>query len=247
MDRERRQYSRTKPGAGYRIDCYSTDFRREGSSRHSLAIKFIDFSSKGACIVTPGRLRRGITLMVQVRHVEDRSRFKGKAVVRWSETLRRNGKEAHIAGLEFTDVLEARGERMTFLRQWARGLGLITPDEIRRKRKRAVLEKARVQMTPSSVMKAVGLPSNAAWCVVDLSESKVHLVANRRMKPGRAVSLKIQFGLPAVTVRAEGTVTYSERNLLSLEPRYPTEIKLTKLSDDDAARLRLVLKSFDPE
>ena len=156
MGQERRKFPRGRPESGYQIACYPTAFRKEGDSTRSLATKFIDLSSKGACIVTPGRLRPGVILTVHVRHTQDRSRFKGKAVVRWAKTLKRNRKEAHIAGLEFTEILDARGERMMFLRKWARGLGLLTPEERRQNQKKSVLQKARIRIfEPRSFLESI--------------------------------------------------------------------------------------------
>ena len=147
--------------------------------------------------------------------------------------------------LHFEENRGQLDERVSYV---ARGLGyqlLLTPEERKRGRKQAVLEKARIRISTSGIASALGLSANSAWCVVDLTAATIHAVANRKLASGRKVKMTITFENPTYVIHAEGAVRYCERNLLSLEPRYPTEIELGSLSHDDEAKLRLVLQSFD--
>jgi hypothetical protein len=238
MQAERRKHPRTKPDSTFRFTCYNADFEEHPLHRTNLALKAVDISAKGLCIVTSGRLRAGVTLMVLIDVPDSDVRFRGKAVVRWSQTLHHQGREAHVAGVELTQVLEARGEKVRFLASNMRD----RTAETQRQHARIMIDSAEVLCLPDGLWSSLGFSSNAAKSLVDLSESGCQIISLKKLEPGQHVKLRISFKRPDVVVQASGEVRWSRRDTLTLEPRYPTGIQFRELSRDDEARLRLAMK-----
>jgi c-di-GMP-binding flagellar brake protein YcgR len=237
MPEERRKYPRSKPDPVLRIFCATAEFEEKPLHRTNLALKWLDVSAKGSCIVTSGRLRVGVQLMVTIDVPDTTVRFRAKAAVRWSQSLQHKGREAEVAGIEFMEVLEAQGEKVQFLRSWWRGP---LEGEIR-KHKRVAFEGAKVECLPSGLWSALGLSSNAARSLTDVSEGGCQFVASRKLEPGSRVKVRISFKHPSVTVQAEGEVRWCNRDTNSLEPRYATGIEFRDISREDEARLRVAL------
>jgi hypothetical protein len=238
MPEERRKYPRSKPDPTLRLLCHNAEFDEKPLHRTNLCLKWLDVSAKGACIVTPGRLRVGVQLMVIIEVPETSVRFRGKAVVRWAQTLQHQGREAHVAGMEFMEVLEAQGDKVQFLKSWWRGP--VEVDE-RRKHQRMLLEGVQIECQPCGVWSALGFSSNAARSLTDLSEGGCQIVASRKLEPGSRVKIKLTFKKPAVVVQGEGEVRWCNRDTLSLEPRWPAGIEFRDFSHADEARLKLAL------
>jgi len=237
MQTERRKHPRSKPDSTFRFTCYNADFKEHPLHRTNLAIKGVDISPKGLCVVTAGRLRVGVGLVVHIDVPDSDVRFRGKGLVRWSQTLQHQGREAHVAGIELTQVLEARGEKVRFLSSdWRE-----TSEDTRRAHVRLLLE-AEVVCQPDGLWSSLGLSSNVAKNLLDLSENGCQIVSLKKLEPGSRVKIRISFKKPDVVVQAAGEVKWSRRDTLTLESRYPTGIQFTTLSRDDEARLRLAIK-----
>src|SRR5260221_4978008 len=104
MGRDRRRHSRVM-NKDASVACTSAEFARPGSASYNLAVKLLDTSASGACVVTKGRLREGIKVMVGVILPRQGARIMSRAVVRWSTTVESKGRTAHVAGLQFDRTL----------------------------------------------------------------------------------------------------------------------------------------------
>ena len=224
-----------------RVQCYSADFAGNPFQRNNLAVRCLDLSAGGACIVTPGRLRVGAPLVISVDVPDTATRFRGKAIVRWSQSVEKQGREAHVCGMQFTEIQECQGEKVAFL---GSGLRAVLPADDRQKHRRVLVKEAEVTCTVAGLMGALGLSGNIAKSLVDVSEGGCKLILEKRVDVGQKVKVQLTFKHPALKVNGDGIVRRCERDTLQLAPKYETGIEFQHLSNDDAAHLRLVLKEF---
>lgn len=244
MPPERRKYLRRKPDAGVRVTAESATAAAGGTGvRSNCAVKLIDVSDKGACLVTTGRLRAGAELIVRIFIEGTGDLYAAKAVIRWAQTWTHNNREADVAGIEFMQVLEVRGERFRSMASWAASVPTSGVDK--RQQKRRLLESSKVSCVVAGLFNALGLSSNCATGLVDLSEGGCQLLASKKLEPGTRIKLTLGFKNPTVELNVTGEVRHSTRDTLTLEPRYTTGIAFGKLSHDDEGRLLMVLRAMD--
>jgi hypothetical protein len=241
MQTERRRHPRVKPDALFRVQTYSADFAENPLHRTNLALRCLDLSARGACIVTPGRLRVGAAVVIAIDIPDTATRFRGKAVVRWSQSVEKQGREAHVAGMEILEVQECQGERVGFMSGASKNL---LPADGRQKHRRMLANETEVSCIVSGFMGALGLSGNIAKTLVDLSEGGCKLILEKKVEAGQKVKLHFAFKHPALNVNGEGVVRRCDRDTLSLAPKYETGIEFQNMGNEDAAHLRLVLKSL---
>jgi c-di-GMP-binding flagellar brake protein YcgR len=239
---ERRKHPRVKPDPLFHIQCYTADFAENPLHRTNLAVRCMDLSARGACIVTPGRLRIGAPLVLAINIPDTATRFQGRAVVRWAQSVEKQGREAHVAGLEILEVQECQGERVEFM-SGAAGRSLLAADN-RQKHRRMLVKEAEVTCTVSGLMGALGFSGNIAKSLVDISEGGCKLVLEKKVEPDHKVKLHFAFKHPALKVSTEGIVRSCVRDTMVLAPKYDTGIEFHNIPNSDAANLRLVLKSL---
>lgn len=241
MQTERRKYPRVKPDSQFRVQCYTADFAENPLHRTNLAQRCLDLSAKGACVVTTGRLRVGASLVLAIDIPDTATRFRGKAVVRWSQSVEKQGREAHVAGMEILEVLECQGERVGFM---AGGMRNVLPEDTRQKHRRVLVSEAEVTCQAAGLLGSLGLTGNVAKKLVDVSEGGCKLILEKKIEVGHRVKLQFSFKHPALKVSTEGIVRRCDRDTLVLTPRYETGIEFQTISNEDAAHLRLVLKTL---
>jgi hypothetical protein len=246
MRTERRKHPRRSPDKGVGVTCMSSTAAsgsQATTSRSNVAVKLVDVSDKGACLVTTGRLRAGAELLVRLFVEGTDDLYAAKAVVRWAETWTKNGREADVAGIEFMQVQEIRGTRFHPMTSWAPAVP--TRAEDKRKQKRRLLETSKVSCVATGLFNFLGMASNLATHLVDLSESGCQINASKKLEPGTKVKVTLAFKKPDVEISLLGEVKYANRDTLSLEPRYSTGIEFGKQSHDDEGRLLMVLRAMD--
>jgi hypothetical protein len=241
MQTERRRHPRVKPDHLFRVQAYSADFAENPLHRTNLALRCLDLSARGACIVTPGRLRVGASVVLAIDIPDTATRFRGKAVVRWSQSVEKQGREAHVAGMEILQVQECQGERVGFL---AGTMKNQLPADARQKHHRLLVNEAEVTCSVAGFMGALGLSGNIAKALIDISEGGCKLNLEKKVEVGQKVKLHFAFKHPALKVSSEGVVRRCDRDTLSLAPKYETGIEFQNMGNEDAAHLRLVLKSL---
>jgi c-di-GMP-binding flagellar brake protein YcgR len=239
---ERRKHPRVKPDPMFRIQVYTADFAENPLHRTNLAVRCLDLSARGACIVTPGRLRVGAPIVVAIDIPDTATRFRGKAVVRWSQSVEKQGREAHVAGVEVLEVQDCQGERVEFMSGRA-ARNLVAADN-RQKHRRVLVSEAEVTCTVSGLMGALGLSGNIAKSLVDISEGGCKLILEKKVEPDHKVKLHFTFKHPALKVGTEGIVRSCVRDTMTLAPKYDTGIEFQNMPNEDAAHLRLVLKTL---
>src|SRR5438552_4076124 len=188
MTQERRKYPRRKPPPEYALLVSTAEMEQRAGQRHNLAIKLVDMCPKGALIVTAGRLREGVHLNVEIHNTRTEAHFRGKGTIRWSQTWTHGGREANVAGLEFTEVTEVRGLEMEYFSSWSK---VSSGAE-------ALREHARV--TPPDCAAScfaggmLGYSSkNIARRLVDLSEGGAQLDLMEKLDAGKKVRIRLQF------------------------------------------------------
>jgi len=237
---ERRKHPRIKPNPMFRIQCWAAEFAGNPAHRNNLAVRCLDLSTGGACIVTTGRLRVGAAMVLSIDIPDTAQRFRGKAVIRWSQSVEKKGQEAHVAGLQILEVQECLGDKVAFLA----GAQKLQPADGRQKHRRVLAQETEVSCAVAGLMGALGLSGNIAKGLVDVSEGGCKLILEKKVEVGQRVKLQFTFKHPALKVNGEGIVRSCDRDTLTLAPKYETGIEFQNLSNDDAAHLRLVLKEF---
>ena len=235
MSHERRRHGRI-PAKDASVACTSAEHVSAGSPSHNLAVKLLDTSAKGACLVTKGRLRQGIPVIVGIMIPRQKTRVMSRAVVRWSTTVESKGRTAHVAGLEFEKPIADLAPRL----EQPRGQPPSAGPEPQRRHKRFVAEKVDIVCLPRSLLSKLGLKANAARTVKDLSLGGAQIVATKKLKPGDRVDLTLEFSFPRATVKAEGVVRWCRRDTLSLEPRWNVGVIFKQMDRASEGRLRTV-------
>src|SRR5687767_1560895 len=137
-ERRRRQRISAKEA---QVACTSPGIAKPGSASYNLAVRLLDTSASGACLVTKGRLREGAPVVVGIIFPKQKARVMSKAVVRWSTTVESKGRTAHVAGLEFEKPVASLAPKLT-------GSAPSKQAEPQRRHKRFVPEKVDIVCLP---------------------------------------------------------------------------------------------------
>jgi PilZ domain-containing protein len=230
MHAERRKFPRQKPDSRLVCSCTNEQFPAQGRNFYNLAMRLVDVSPRGACLVTVGRLREQAALIVDIFAPQDLARFKARATVRWSTTLERGGRTAHVAGIRFERVLESYGERLSFLGGRGAASSPARTHEPQRRYKRFRPADVRVVCNPRDFWRSLGIRTNPALGVHDLSLGGAQIVCSKRLKPGRYVDLTLEADRPRATVQAEAQVRWCRRDTRSLESRWLAGLVFQRMS-----------------
>jgi len=236
MPEERRRHDRISAKEA-QIACTSPGFAKPGSDSYNLAVRLLDTSMTGACLVTKGRLREGIPVIVGIIFPSQKARVMSKAVVRWSTTVESKGRTAHVAGIEFERPIESLGPRRT-------AAGPARNGEPQRRHKRFVPEKVDIVCLPPGLLTKLGVKANSAKGLKNLSLGGAQIVSAEKLKPGDRVDLMLQFNFPKTTIRAAGVVRWCRRDTLSLEPRWNVGVVFKDMDSNSHGRLRTVEAVF---
>ena len=244
MHDERRKCSRIKPESGFVCSCTNADFAGHGPRAYNLATRLLDVSPRGACLVTTGRLRERVPIIVDISVPQALARFKARAIVRWSQTLERGGRTAHVAGLRFERILESYGDRLSFLGGRPEAPSPARTREPQRRFKRFQPRDARVVCTPRDLWRMLGFKTQAALRLHDLSLGGAQVVCSKRLKPGSTVDLALDFERPQGSVAAEAVVRWCRRDTRSLESRWHAGLVFRRMAPDHEERLKEVDKLY---
>ena len=236
MGQERRRHDRL-PAREAEVACTSAEFAPPGSPSYNLAVRLLDASASGACLITKGRLREGIPVIVGIILPNQKARVMSKAVVRWATTVESKGRTAHVAGIEFEKPIAALAPRLP-------KSGPSKHAEPQRRHKRFVPEKVEIVCLPPGLLRKLGVKSNAARALKDLSLGGAQILSSEKLSTGDRVELLLQFAFPKTTVRAAGIVRWCRRDTLSLEPRWNVGVVFKDLDPGAHGRLRTVEAVF---
>jgi hypothetical protein len=232
-ERERRRHDRISSAKEAKIACASEEVVAPGSDSFNLAIRLLDTSASGACLITKGRLREGIPVTVGIV-LPDNTKVLSRAVVRWATTVESRGRVAHVAGLEFEKPVA----------DLAPSLPKVAPsEEPQRRHKRFVPDKVDIVCLPPGILGKL-VRNNAAKAVKDLSLGGAQFVSSEKLKTGDRVDLMLSFDFPKTSVRAAGVVKWCRRDTLSLEPRWNVGVVFKDMEPSAQSRLRTVEAVF---
>jgi Tfp pilus assembly protein PilZ len=243
MHKERRTHPRVRPAKGARVECRSEEVTST-ADLHNLATRLLDLSSKGACIVTTGRLREGLPVTLEVSIPGSTSRLNVHAEVRWSTSV---GSEAgpqhvaHVAGLRFRKVREAKGSAFAAV-DGAPADG--RRKDPRRHHRRFVPRDVQVDCLPAGFLAWLGLASNAVHGLKDLSQGGIQIITRRPMAPGRRVTLRLAFRHPPGVFEADGRVRWCTRDTMSVQKRWFVGIVFGRVPGKSAMDLDRVERHF---
>lgn len=239
MGQERRRHHRISAKEA-EVACTSPGYAKPGTESYNLAVRLLDTSASGACLVTKGRLREGIPVIVGIIFPSQHARVMSKAFVRWSTTVESKGRTAHVAGLEFERPIASLGPRGDA----AKGAAAGKNGEPQRRHKRFVPDQVDIVCLPPGLLAKLGVKSNAAKGLKDLSLGGAQIVSTEKLKPGDRVDLMLQFNFPKTTIRAVGVVRWCRRDTLSLEPRWNVGVIFQDMDSNSTGRLRTVEAVF---
>lgn len=222
------------------VACTSADQAKPGSASYNFAVRLLDTSATGACVVTTGRIREGVPVVVGIILPHQKARVMAKAVVRWSTTVESKGRTAHVAGLEFDQPITALAPKPAA----AKGPAGSKSTEPQRRHRRFSPEKVDIVCLPRGILTKLGVKSNAAKALKDLSLGGVQIVSTEKLKAGDPVDLMLQFSFPKTTVRATGVVRWCRRDTLSLEPRWNVGVVFKEMDNISHGRLQTVEAVF---
>jgi hypothetical protein len=240
MGEERRRHNRVnRKDASVAVT--SAEFAKSGSGTYNLAVRLLDTSASGACLVTKGRLREGIPVVVGIMLPRHGTKVLCKATVRWSTTVESKGRTAHVAGLQFERPVSELGP--TIPRTGASSATL-SSKEPQRRHPRFTPEQVDIVCLPRGLLRKLGVKSNSARALKNVSLGGAQIISAEKLKPGEPVDLTLQFRYPATTVSAEGIVRWCRRDTLSLEPRWVVGVVFKRMAPDSGGRLRTVEAVF---
>ena len=251
MAPERRHSSRSRPERGAAVACTSAEFVPAGSPAHNLAVKLLDTSASGACVVTTGRLRQGVPVLVAIAFPGEQRLYKARAVVRWSTTVESKGRTAHVAGLEFDKAMGELGKRASpaaassASRAPSASSAAIEAKEPQRRHKRFRAEKVEIVCVPRGLLTKLGIKTNPAKGLKDVSLGGAQIVSSEKLKAGTRVDLQLRFNYPRSVVTAVGIVLWCRRDTLSLDPRWNVGVVFKQMDSDSDRQLRTVEAFFN--
>lgn len=239
MSSDRRRHTRASMKDAS-VACTSAEFAKPGTDSYNLAVKLLDTSASGACIVTKGRLREGIKVMVGVILPKQGTKVLQRAVVRWATTVESKGRTAHVAGLQFDRTVPDLAVKPTPTTESEK----LRNKEPQRRHPRFVPEKVDIVCLPRGILRKLGVKSNSGRALRNLSLGGAQIVTSEKLAPGDPVDLTLQFRYPATTVKAEGIVRWCRRDTMSLEPRWNVGVVFKQMDSSSDGRLRTVEAVF---
>ena len=249
MSKERRRHVRSGPSRGLEVRCASAEHADRHDERYNLATRIIDVSARGACLVTVGRLRKGVPVTVDLFVPNRAARFRSKATVQWSTTVESRGRVAHVAGLYFdrlfTPERPAKKEKPAAAHEPRPGRLIPSRGpEPMRKHKRFSPEEVSLVCLSRGLLRTLGLATNTGRRLKDLSRGGAQIVCSRKLKPGDRVDLRLEFGRSELNIEAEGVIRWCRRDTASLEPRYLAGVVFKNLPEGSERSLRAIERTF---
>ncbi len=240
-----------KPGRDTTVFCCSAEFAGPASSRNNLALRAVDLGGKGACLLTVGRLRERLPVIVEIALPEEHARFKARAVVVWSRTLVHKSQEANVAGLEFLEILEASGEKVQFMTEGCRKpRAAPVGADLKREHRNTLLKEAKLVCRTRGFWSAIGFSSEIPGRLTGLTADGFQMVCSSRIGAGRRLEVRLDFSSPPAIVTAEVVVQSCRRDTLVLEPRYEVEAVFAAIppeSQDSLQGILSLLRSYSSE
>ncbi|HEX7901908.1 MAG TPA: PilZ domain-containing protein [Planctomycetota bacterium] len=202
----------------------------------NLAVKLIDVSSRGACFVSRSRVRAGLRVQVLIVRPGAGTRSSVDGTVRWSESLKSDGRTAHVTGVEFDKGITGLGLPEEPVHPAKKSQKIPKAVDPRRHHRRFKPEKTSVVAIPrDGFWRKLGFKPNSAHSLLDLSMGGAQIVSTKKLKPGLVLDVEIVLSDGKTTIATEGFVCWCRRDTLSLKPKWNVGVRFGKL-DEDAKR-----------
>ncbi|MBI2900410.1 MAG: PilZ domain-containing protein [Planctomycetes bacterium] len=193
MDKDKRRHART-PYKGANVVCYSPDDSR-GGNPYNFATHVVDVSLGGVCVLSVGRLRTDIRLIVDIFFQQHRGGLKAPVVVRWSREVAHKGRTLYMTGLEFLRRPDFTGLALDAVlgRQPPGPETRILPAKPDRRREARVrVGVSEIVCVPAGLLASLGLAGNVAKSLLDLSSEGARFSTRKPLAPGQAVRLRVR-------------------------------------------------------
>ncbi len=228
---ERRRDLRVPADQTYFIGCKSagTEVSFTGPN---LALKLLDLSARGARFTSRSRLKQGLRVQILIVRPGTGTRSSVDATVRWTEELKAENQVKHVAAVEFDRAVPGLGlpEGPAVRPKKVAAAPAVDP---RRHHRRFKPEDAAVFCIPrDGLLRKLGLKSNSAVRLVDLSSGGAQVVSARKLDRGQVVDLKIVLSDGKTSISTEGLVCWCRRDTLSLKPRWNVGLRFGVLDVD---------------
>lgn len=253
MRKERRGNFRSAPQEGLEVRLTTPGHAGSQDERHNLAARLLDVSAKGVCVVTFDKVAKGAPMAVELFIPGRDLRFATKATVSWAASLDKEGRPMHVAGLSFSKVFKAdRSVRVEREREELPPEATPSPSpsttrilptrgpEPQRGHKRFTPDEVTLVLFQRGFLRSIGLASNAARRLKDLSRSGAQISCAGRLKAGQRVDLRLEFRRAKVSLQIEAVVRWCKRDTTSLEPRYLVGVSFENLPEATERNLRTI-------
>lgn len=232
MDEKRKHVRQLQKGA--KVLCYSTEDPR-GANPYNFATHLVDVSPAGVCILSVGRLRSEIKMVVDIFFQQYAGGLKATARVCWSKEVEHKGKMLFMTGLEFLGKPEFTGRALDAVlgRDSKRLETVVRQKPVNRRRAlRVKVDATDVVVTPNGLLAGL-MGSNIGRSVIDLSTTGARISTKEALEPGQKVRLKVRVPRVGDIVTVKGEVRWCVADpYASKKDRYFAGIRFT---DVDAA------------
>lgn len=232
---ERRRHVRTAADPTYFVGCTSLEGAGTAAADLNLALRLVDAGAKGACFLTKTRLRAGVRVRMLVVRPGMGVRAEVDATVRWSASLEKEGRVAHVTGVEFDRTVPALDRGITPSRGTPRAAQKTDPQRLHRRF--SPREAQVVCVAQDGFLRRLGVRKNLASKLKDLSLSGAQIVSERSLKPGQQVDVEITLDGGRTTIVTEAIVRWCRRDTLSLERRWNAGVLFRTLARDTRREL----------
>lgn len=236
MGDERRRHDRSSSKEA-QVALTSPEYTQHGSPSYNLAVRLLDTSATGACLVTTDRLREGCPVIVGIILPGQKNGIMAQGFVRWSTSIEQKGRTAHVAGVEFDKPVAALAPSLP-------KSGPSKHAEPNRRHKRFVPEKVDIVCLPPGFLSKLGMKSNTAKALKNLSMGGAQILSTEKLEKGDRVDLLLKFAFPKTSVRAAAIVRWCKRDTLSLDPRWNVGVVFKEMDPATQSRLRTVEAVF---
>lgn len=242
MDRDKRKFKRvTYKGA--KVLCFGADENR-GANPYNYATHLVDVSLGGACVLSVGRLRPDARMILDVFFQQHQGGFRVPAVVRWSREVTHQGKQLYMSGLEFAARPEFTGRALDAVLGRA-GAGIETKlrpaKPNRRKSDRVKVDVAEIECVPAGLLAGLGLASNVAKSLLDLSESGARFVSKKPLEAGKRFRLRVRIPRIGSALRMAAVVRWCREDK---KDRYLIGVEFEDVPEESRVILRSLEKWF---
>jgi hypothetical protein len=256
---ERRGSFRSVPQKGLEVRLTAPEHAGSKNERYNLAARLLDLSSKGACLVTFEKLSQGSPAVAELFIPGRDVQFTTKATVCWATSLRDGGHLMHVAGISFAKSFRGeRAVRSDRAREVLPAAADPSPSEAtptsrsmpsrgpepQRSHKRFTPEEVTLVCFQRGFLRAVGLASNTARRLKDLSRTGAQIACAGRLKAGERVDLRLEFARSKIVLELEAIVRWCRRDTTSLEPRYLAGVSFENLAEGAERQIRTIEGMF---